>query len=163
MRFQLTLVAALFFLSIPNLFAQGTPVDVWSDPSAKYWIVGNDQLTGKFRLISTRRVGRSGESWAIRLADCSIPKFAYLGDASTFSQAQSQAWTKEASCRPTSAHQTMESVCKKNRLSTCTVASSHVIAFFMVSAPVRPLTAPHRGTPKVDGSDPRCGWQGLCT
>ena len=97
MRFIIALLAVTFFLNAPTILAQGnsgTPVNVWSDPGAKYWIVGNTRLNDNFRLVSTRREGRSGQTYAIRLVDCSIPEFAYIGDARTFALAKMQAEKK---------------------------------------------------------------------
>lgn len=80
-------------LTAQPVLSQEVALEVWSDPQAKYWVLSNVPIGLHYRVITTRRVGPSGESFAVRLTRCSHaePMFAYIGDSNRFETAQAQA------------------------------------------------------------------------
>jgi len=71
------------------LQAQGkiTPVKVRSDPSASYHQLSVSKLANGNLQVLTRRVGRSGTSFARREVNCRAMTFRYLGEGDTLPQA----------------------------------------------------------------------------
>lgn len=71
----------------------GTPLEVWTDPNAQYWVISNVLIPEGYRIITTRRVGSSGESFSIRIADCSItpPPSDYLSSQDSLAKAKRHA------------------------------------------------------------------------
>lgn len=57
----------------------GAPLSVASDPKAKYSIL-NIESDGALRIITTRRIGSSGESISVRIYDCQNGLVKYADD-----------------------------------------------------------------------------------
>ena len=72
-----------------SLQAQGkmTPVKVRSDPSATYHLLRISKLPNGNLQVLTRRVGKSGTSFARREVNCRAMTFRYLGEGDTLKQA----------------------------------------------------------------------------
>ncbi len=92
----LLLLVLLFFgwsiLKGGAIILEGGAITVASDPKAKYWMLSNRAIGQGYRVITTQRIGPSGESFAVRLAKCgTYPRFAYIGDSDYLSSARSQA------------------------------------------------------------------------
>ena len=87
------LIAFFIALTAQPVLSQEVALEVRSDPQAKYWVISNVPIGQHYRVITTRRVGPSGESFAVRLTRCSRaePMFAYIGDSDRFETAQAQA------------------------------------------------------------------------
>ena len=77
----------------PETFT-GTPLKVWTDPKARYWISSTPLSPEGYRIITTRRVGSSGESYSVRVADCTFtdnPPSEYLSSEDTLADAKRKA------------------------------------------------------------------------
>ncbi|MBI2278187.1 MAG: hypothetical protein HYU74_12605 [Dechloromonas sp.] len=66
--------------------AEGSPLAVPSDASAKYWLMYKDTGKSPIRTIVTRRVGSSGTSWSRRQYNCADYTVRYLGTGDTREQ-----------------------------------------------------------------------------
>jgi hypothetical protein len=93
-----------------------TAFRVASDPKARYcWSnITADQLTGKLT-VTTRRLGPSGESWAVREVDCTSLTFRYIGEGDTLAAAKRRntAGARMASITPGSiSAETVIAACK---------------------------------------------------
>lgn len=67
--------------------AQAQAIPVPGDPSASYSLVSIKKISGKRIEVVSKRVGRSGTSYARRLVDCAAMTFAYLGEGDTLKEA----------------------------------------------------------------------------
>jgi hypothetical protein len=63
----------------------GDPISVPSD-GARYSLVDFTPTTGAQVVVTTKRVGRSGTSFARRLIDCRAQTFAYIGEGDTLAE-----------------------------------------------------------------------------
>ena len=71
--------------------AGGKPVDVPSDPNARYFLLSVKPGTGGRIEAITRREGKSGISYARREIDCSGQTFRYTGEGDTLDEAKKPA------------------------------------------------------------------------
>ena len=80
-----------FEIGRPRVSEEGFPFAVYADPGARYWMISNQHTSPRLRLVTTKRIGKYGESFSIRLIDCQSQTFAYVGDADTLEEAQAEA------------------------------------------------------------------------
>ncbi len=63
--------------------AEGVRIDVPSDPGAAFYLMDKVTDQGASRIIITRRIGSSGESWSRRIFNCTDYTVKYLGSGAT--------------------------------------------------------------------------------
>lgn len=62
------------------------PLNVPTDPKARYWVLEVDKAgTGQAHIV-TKRVGPSGTSFARRRVDCQQGRFQYVGEGDTLAE-----------------------------------------------------------------------------
>jgi hypothetical protein len=77
-------LAGLLFQLVSTTCIAATPLSVPSDPKAQYTVIAVDRVPNNGAVyITTKRVGKSGTSYARRLVNCSKQTFRYVGDADT--------------------------------------------------------------------------------
>jgi hypothetical protein len=79
------LAAAVGIGMASNASAQAIPVP--GDPGASYSLVSIKKVSAKRIEVVSKRVGRSGTSYARRLVDCGAMTFKYLGEGDTLQEA----------------------------------------------------------------------------
>ncbi len=81
---------AFFAMSVsPAKVYAAEPIDVWSDPSARYTVLEVTKKSKRVVHIVTKRVGKSGTSFSKREIDCKLYRFRYLGGGDTLAEMQS--------------------------------------------------------------------------
>lgn len=79
------LAATAGIVMASNASAQAIPVP--GDPGASYSLVSIKKISAKRIEVVSKRVGRSGTSYARRLVDCGNMTFKYLGEGDTLKEA----------------------------------------------------------------------------
>jgi len=85
------LVVAAMTLPFGSAFSQGGKlISVPSDPGTRYWAVEGSRPSPTTVEILTRREGRSGSSYSVRLIDCATWQFRYSGEGKTPEEAKAR-------------------------------------------------------------------------